>query len=897
MTLSSGARLGPYEILTPLGSGGMGEVYRARDTRLERMVAVKVLPAHLSSSPDARQRFEREARTISQLSHPHICGLFDVGREGETDYLVMELLEGEILTDRLARGPLPQDQTLRYGSEIADALEKAHRHGIVHRDLKPGNVMLTKAGVKLLDFGLAKAMTAPVAPSGETSLPTMMGTANNLTQQGTILGTFQYMSPEQLEGKEADARADIFALGCVLYEMATGKKAFSGSSQASLISSIMKEEPQPVSTVQPMTPPALDRVIKTCLAKDPEERWQSAGDVAKELRWIAEGSAAGVASPAAVSTRRSRRERLAWTVAALAVAAAAAGWLGPLRRRTVAATDGVSRASLLLPERISLKTAVISPDGRRVAFSGEDASGRVQLWIRPLDSYSATPLAGTDGAIFPFWSPDGRFIGFFADKKLKRIESSGGSPLSLRDVDGVGGAWSPGGDILFEAASGPIYRIPATGGQPTAITRVDASRHETSHRYPFFLPDGRHFLYIALNASGNPRDSANRIWVGSVDGGAAKPLIPAGFNPQYSEGYLLFMRGGSNVGGSLLAQPFDPDRLETSGEPVTVAEQVRPYPDYLGYAIFSVSRTGTLLFDGSRFQSRLAWFDRSGKLTEYLGEPATHFSPAISPDGSRIAFDVDDPGSSTTQIWIADVSRGVRTRLTSGPGSNAGAVWSPDGSRIAFQSDRKHQAGLYTRAATGGGTEQALIDTDNQSIPQAWSKDGRFIAYMDREGAGNRSMQISGASTGGPPQTFVIAPRSPNDYGSARISPDDRWIAYDLDESGRREVYAVSFPGGEGRVQISSNGGFGAKWTRHGAEILYNGFDGKIMSVPMEAKGGLRAGTPRALFQLPDGASLPGNWDVSLDGERFLVNVPVVASSAIPLNVVFHWAAGLAREK
>ena len=888
MSLAAGTRLGPYEIQAPVGAGGMGEVYRARDTRLGRSVAIKVLPTQLSQNPELRERFEREARTISSLSHPHICALYDVGREDETEFLVMELLEGETLSTRLAKGPLPSEQTLRYGAEIADALDKAHRQGIVHRDLKPGNIMLTRSGVKLLDFGLAKVFEPPARQGALTALPTVAGTSP-LTQEGTILGTFQYMAPEQVEGKESDARADIFALGAVLYEMATGRKAFSGATQASLISSILRDEPPPISQVVPMTPPALDRVVRTCLAKDPEDRWQSAGDVAKELRWIAEGSAAGVAAPPATTSRRRIREKLAWAIAVLAVATAA--WLGVSRsRRGETAPKRLLRTSVLLPERVFLNNAVISPDGNRLVFGGRDSAGRVQLWIRSLDSYTSTPLAGTDGGVLPFWSPDGRFIAFFADKKLKRIEASGGSPLVLYDIDGLGGAWAPNGDIVFTGPSGPVLRLPASGSKAEPVTKVDASRGETGHRYPFFLPDGRHFLYLAMNLAGPRNDPANRLWVGSLDGAPAKPLIPANFNAQYADGHLLFVRGG-DFGGSLLAQPFDSLRLTTSGQPVTVAEQLALYGDFLGFGDYSVSQSGTLVFDGSQLLRRLEWYDRTGKQTGVFGEPAAYFGARISPDDSRIAVGVYDSGTQTTQIWVGDVTRGVRTRLTSGPGSNGGPVWSPDGSKIAFQTDRKHQADVYIRPADGSGAEEGITDEDGQRIPTDWSKDGQIV-FLDREAAGGRLEQLSVIPVASPRKPLTLLPRAANDFGfSVRLSPDGRWLVYDLDESGRSEVYVVSFPDGKGKLQISNNGGLAPKWTRGGKEIVYNSFDGKLMSVPIDTSRGLRAGTPTQLFQLPEGAGF--GWDVGSDGERFLVNAPVIKSSSVPLSVVVDWTAGL----
>jgi Tol biopolymer transport system component len=650
----------------------------------------------------------------------------------------------------------------------------------------------------------------------------------------------------------------------------------------------MASEPAPLSQLAPLTPPALERVVRSCLAKDPDERWQSAHDVAAELRWIAEaGSQAG--APAPVVSRRRNRERVAWALAAAALAVAA--WLGFVGVRPAPATRTL-RTNILLPEKLQLNNAVISPDGSRLVFSGIDSTGRTQLWVRPLDAYTATPLAGTEGAVLPFWSQDGRSVGFFADKKLKRVEAAGGAPITLYDVDvGVGGAWAPNGDILFAPPAGPIYRLPAGGGRAEPATTLDASRGETAHRYPFFLPDGRHFLYLALNVAGNSRDPANRIWVGSLEGAPAKPLIPANFNAQYADGYLLFVRGG-DAGGSLLAQPFDPVSLETRGDPVIVADQVSLYGAYLGFGAYSVSHNGTLVFDAFRLLTRLEWFDRTGRSTGSFGDAGAYFAPRISPDGTHIAFDEYDIGTQTTQVWLGDVSRGVKTRLTSAPGSNSGAVWSPDGSRIAFQSDRKHQADVYVRSVAGGA-EEAITDEDSQKIPIHWSRDGRFLSVFDREGAGSRRIQLAVMPLSGGRELFVVVPRVPDLLGGGRFSPDARFLVYDTNETGRSEIYVVSFPEGQGRVQISNAGGVEAKWSRGGREILYTAFDGKVMSVEIDTSRGLRAGTPRPLFQLPEGTGF--GWDVTADGERFLLNVPVIKSSAVPLSVVVSWAADLKR--
>ena len=887
MPLSAGFRLGPYEILAPLGAGGMGEVYRARDTRLERTVAIKVLPQHLSSSPEKRQRFGREAKTISQLSHPHICALHDVGREGNVDFLVMEYLEGETLSDRLAKGPLPLEQTLRYGIEIADALDKAHRQGIVHRDLKPGNVMLTKSGVKLLDFGLAKAIAPITKLSGLTALPTMAGSPN-LTQEGTILGTFQYMAPEQLEGKEADARTDIFALGAVLYEMATGKKAFSGATQASLISAILRDDPQPVSQVQPMSPPALDRVVKGCLAKDPEDRLQSAHDVASELKWIAEGSAAGVAAPAAVVSKRKSRERLVWigfAVASIAVAV----WLAMSHRAKPPAPDNVFRASILLPEKVAFRSMAISPEGTRLVFSAWDQSGKALLWVRPFDSFRSQPLAGTENAVLPFWSPDSRYIAFFADGKLKRIEASGGSALALADVEGVGGAWAPSGDILFAAPTGPIFKLPASGGKAIPVTRLDETRHETSHRYPFFLPDGRHFIFTAFNLAGNPEDEANKLHVGSIDGAENKTLMPGASNAKYSEGYLLLMRGGQNT-GSLVAHAFDVDRLEVRGAPFTVAEVISGNREYYNLASFSVSGNGVLIYDSALLSTRLEWLDRTGRLVGRFGEEGRYDNPRISADGTRIAFALYDAGLNRNQIWIGDLGRGVQTKLTSGPSENERPVFSPDGSRIAFSSSRKHQADLYLRGVSGSSAEEALSDEPGQRYPEDWSRDGSFLLYFEREATGNRRPRISVLPMAGDRKPFVLYRSGSLALFGGRFSPDTRWVAFWGDESGRPEVYAVSFPDGKRKVQISNGGGSRPKWRADGKEIFYRSPNERLMAVDVQPGAELKVGTPRALFDMPGGAS---DFDVTTDGQRFLVNVPVVESNAQPLNFVLHWTGGL----
>jgi len=880
VALPTGSKLGPYEIVAPIGAGGMGEVYRARDTRLERTVAVKVLPSHLSASAEVRQRFEREAKTISQLSHPHICALYDVGNQDGVEYLVMEFLEGETLAQRLLNGSLPAEQTLRYGMEIADALDKAHRQGIVHRDLKPGNMMLTKSGVKLLDFGLAKAV-APAAVSGSSHsvLPTQAG--SNLTQEGTILGTFQYMAPEQLEGREADARTDIFAFGAVLYEMATGRKAFSGRSQASLISSIMKEEPAPISTLSPMTPPALDRVVKTCLAKDPEDRFQTAHDVRLELQWVAEGgSQAGV--PAPVAARRKTREAIAWAGFAAAALAAAALAVGYARRAPK--PQQAYRSALLPPEKAAaVLFPALSPDGSHVVF-GVRAEGKIALWERALATTEARPLAGTEGGLLPFWSPDGRSIGFFADKKLKRMEIAGGPALTICDADGMGGTWNAAGVILFGIPSGPIQRVAASGGTPSPVTRLDASRHETTHRYPSFLPDGRHFLYYAANLAGAPQDPANLIRAGSLDSRDDRPLVPAYSNTLYASGHLLYVRDGN-----LLAQRFDPKGLALSDEVAPVAQNVGQFGPFLNFANFSTSDNGVLVYgEATPPSSRLTWFDRDGKKVGIAGESAPYVGVfRLSPDGTKIAETLWDPTTRKSDLWIQELARGARTRLTSDGSNNVGPAWSPDGSRIAFMSDRKHQGALYVKEAAGGG-EQPVFEAAGQTTVADWSPDGRQLAIENREPAGERKVALSFLPLEGESKPKPYLQRGA-EMGTSRFSPDGRWLAYTSLDSGAWEVYVAPLPGPGGRRQVSTAGGNQPRWRRDGRELFFLA-GRKIMAVEIRTEPTFEAGAPKVLFD-PGPLGTPAGYEVAADGQRFLVAVSDARETAPPFALVVNWPA------
>ncbi|MDQ5858350.1 MAG: protein kinase [Acidobacteriota bacterium] len=893
MPLTPGSRLGPYEVVAPIGAGGMGEVYRARDTRLDRDVAVKVLPPHLSASEEGRQRFEREARTISQLSHPHICALYDVGRDGETDYLVMELLEGETLSDRLAKGALPTDAVLRFGIEIADALDKAHRQGIVHRDLKPGNVMLTRSGVKLLDFGLAKAIAPLNRDSGLTTTPTLVGSASpNLTQEGSILGTFQYMAPEQLEGKEADARTDIFAFGAVLYEMATGRKAFAGSSQASLISNIMKEEPAPISTIQPMTPPALDRVVRTCLAKDPEDRFQTAHDAKLQIQWVAEGgSQAG--APAVVTARRKSRERLAWAVATVAVLAAALAAFGYLRRAPAEARP--MRSSLLPPEKTSFDFAAanigslsISPDGRRVTFVAKGEDGKSLLWLRSLEELTARPLAGTEGANWPFWSPDSRFVAFFADKKLKKIDVAGAPPLTLCDApNGRSGSWSRDDVILFSPDSiTTIHRVSAGGGAATPVTKLDESRSETTHRWATFLPDGRHFLYMAGTHAAGTKSEANAIYLAELGSNERKLLLQARSNVVYASGHLLYV-----LERTLLAHPFDAKRLRLTGNPVPVADTVL-YGAGFFRAAFSASDDGVLVYGAGSADSRtrLQWHDRAGKPAgEPVGEPAEYESIAISPDGGRVATTITDPGTGTPDVWLFDLSRGVKTRLTFGPTPSGFPIWSPDGARIAYtRVEKQLQMGIFVKSSSGAGGEEALLHADGQAGAASWSSDGRFLALdLFRAGTTTQS-DIWILPLFGDRKAYAFLATAADETGP-HFSPDGRWLLYASDESGRDEVYVAPFPGPGGKWQVSTGGALGGEWVKGGREIFYITEDGAAMSVEVKADAsGFEAGVPKLLFR-----STSTQGDLTADGERFLLAVRPDGAQSSSVMLVANWPAGL----
>jgi eukaryotic-like serine/threonine-protein kinase len=896
MSLTSGTRLGPYEIVAPIGAGGMGEVYRARDTRLERTVAVKVLPPHLSSSPESRQRFEREARTISQLSHPHICALYDVGREGETEYLVMEYLEGETLADRLARGPLPIEQVLRYGCEIADALDKAHRQGVVHRDLKPGNVMLTKSGVKLLDFGLAKVLERsldatgrgqaaagqhPMAGINLTSVPTVMGSPS-LTQHGTILGTLQYMAPEQLEGKEADARTDVFALGAVLYEMATGAKAFAGASQASLIGAILRDHPRPISDVVPLTPAALDRIVRTCLAKDPEDRWQTARDVSRQLKEIEkEPHAAVVTVP---PPRRSRWWAVPWALTLVALALAA------LSGRTAwnkSAPGGVVRAYINPPPGTEFHfldansgTPAVSPDGTRVAFSARNRDDDIQLWVRPLDSLEAFLIRGSSGAVFPFWSPDSRSLGFFVPGKLKVVEASpSASPVALAEVDEPrGGSWGPDETILYSPGyHHAIRRIPATGGPPTAVTEA---RLPELHRWPTFLPDGRRFLY---NVRVQGQENAV-IYGGSFGSKERREVLREHTDTLYvAPGYILFRRAGRLMAGRL-----DVERLAIVGEPVELLESIDFLPP-TGKTAFGASENVLAYSPRSDDRmSRLAWFDRTGREVGQVGLPGMYVSPRLSPDGRQLAVAVMEELAIPPDIWVFDTRLGTGTRSPQ-PFPDLNPIFSADGRRIFFGNTSGGHWNIYARDLSGAAKPARLLPPTPPRWPRDVSPDGSVLLYREFSAATRGDLKILSLA-GDPSPRDLIASTFEEDQGA--FSPDGRRVAYVSDESGRKEVFVVSYPDPSHRIRISSDGGIQPRWSRDGRELFFVSKSTTMMSVPFDPSTGAPTGPPARLFDAPIsyafGSHVPLKYDVAPDG-RFLITVRASKEPPPPLIVVLNW--------
>jgi Tol biopolymer transport system component len=877
----------------------MGEVYRARDTRLNRTVAVKILPAHLSQKADARERFDREARAISSLNHPNICHLYDVGSQDGTSFLVMEYLEGQTLADRLCRGPLPLDQVLRFGGEICDGLQTAHRSGVLHRDLKPGNIMLTKTGAKLMDFGLAKPIL-PAQPPSSALTKTLSTPGHPLTADGMIVGTFQYMSPEQLEGKEADARSDIFALGAVLYEMVTGKRAFQGKTAASTIAAILASEPQPISSLQPTSPLALDRVVKTCLAKDPDERFQSVHDLKLQLQWI--GSAE--LQPDA-GTRKVwwRSPKLAWLVSGLLLAALAWLLLGRFAQPTP--SSAVIRAQILPPEDaqffspdIEGGVPAISPDGKQIVVVVRDAKGTVMLWLRPVDSDRIHPLAGTEGAGHPFWSPDSHTIGFFADRKLKRIDDNAGDLRTLCDVGlaARGGAWSRDGVILFTPnVSDPLYRVSANGGTPVMATEIDSNLLEQSHRWPQFLPDGKYYIFFVRSLD----KEKTGIYAGSLDSKRHRFLLHTGYEAVYVlPGYLLYM-----LEQTLVAQAFDAQKMQLKGEPVPMLD----HPAIVGGnsdSMFSASHTGELLYYPSGAGAlgwSLVWHDRTGKTLETLPPRDFFAAPAVSPDATKVAVGVFDASWWTPDVWILDLVRGTKTRFTFGPGGSSSPVWLPDGKGIIYSSysaNTKGESHIYRKDLNGKNPEPLPESEGWIEVPRSICHDGRYLGYWRSSRDKGRRQEIWILPLSGDHKPFPLV-QSQFDVGDPMFSPDCKWVAYTSQDPNQPEVYVTSFPDGARRQQVSTGGGVSPRWREDGKELFFFAAQNAyLMAVNVEGAGQeLKLGTPHALFPIRGIGWRLGVYDVAPDGQRFLTNGDAEPSNRVPLTLVVNWDAQLKKHE
>jgi Tol biopolymer transport system component len=880
-SLSPSTRLGPYEITAPLGAGGMGEVYRARDTRLDREVAIKLLPPQLAADPQFRARFEREAKSVSALNHPHICTLHDLGSATvggeELHYLVLELIDGESLAQRLAKGPLPVEDVLRYGVQVASALDAAHRQSIVHRDLKPGNVMITKTGAKLLDFGLARSSDGKGVVEAISSLNTV---DKPLTEQGTIVGTFQYMAPEQLEGQAADARTDIFALGALLFEMATGRKAFEGKSRTSLIAAIVSSQPPAISSVQAMTPPALDHVVRKCLEKDPDDRWQSARDVTAELRWIAEGGSR-VGLPGIISTRRRVREGLAWgafAVASLAALGFAVAWAhrapqpAPVVRFQIPNPDGV----------IDVGPPVISPDGRVIAFDATDVAGKREIWVRPLDAIESRPLAGTEGALRPIWSPDSRGVAFMSGGKLRRVAVSGGPAQTVADApNGADGTWGPQGVILFDGRTNdPVWKVDAAGGVAKPVVTPDPAKGIMGAGWPAFLPGGRHFLYQTTAA--NPDDTT--LMVGALEGTESKPLLKTTSQVVYAPpGYLLFVRDRT-----LVAQPFDPRKQEIRGEPIPLGEGLGL--DNVGLASISASATGVLAYrPGQGARRRLLWMDRSGKETPALKEEREYGDTWLSPDNRRLVFGAEEAGGKG-DLWIQDFDRGTTTRFTFGPERAFDPVWSPDGRRIVFSTQRKNRD-LYVKDAAGTGDAELLLESDEDKFVTDWSRDGAYVIFTSR--GLDTGFDLWALPMTGDRKPFPLR-KTKFGESNASVSPDGRFLAFQSNESGRVEVYVQEFPAAKSKWQVSPDGGREPFWRADGRELYYRAPDAKLMAVPVEKSATFTAGTPHALFQARFAlATVRGLYRPAPDGQRFLTLAPLGRGAMQPATVILNWTSAI----
>ena len=885
-----GRTLSHYKIVDKLGSGGMGEVYLAEDTELDRKIALKVLPPDLAESEERRVRFKREAKALAALNHPNIVTVFSVEEADGVHFITMELVRGKTFSELLPKRGMPLNKFFDIAIPLADAVAAAHQEGITHRDLKLDNVMVGDDGrVKILDFGLAKLMPQPREAASEIT------TMTKGTREGVIVGSVAYMSPEQAEGKTVDHRTDIFSIGIMFYEMVTGQRPFRGDSPAAVLSSILRHDPPRVSELAPTKPRQLARIVKKCLAKEPARRYQNALDIRNDLEALKEeldsAETESFEAPSARLGERGRRvrERIAWALSAVFVASLLAVVSHFSRNRDELIRFQLERPG---PETVGWGgIPAVSPDGKRVAFTGQDDAGSQVLWIRALDSLAARALPGTEGATRPFWSPEGNFIGFFAGGKLKKIAANGGPIETIGDAGDLGGTWNREGDIVFANGNRvPLYRISAAGGVSEPITTLDTSRGENSHRHPQFLPDGRHFLYLAR--SSQPEHTA--IYVGSLDSNDVKRVMTAQTNAFYSPpGYLLFVRDGT-----LFAQPFDADERLLSGTAHLVAEGLS-YTATSASARFGISANGRVLtfVEGSTANLQLGWFDRKGELLGRVGPPGEYIQPRISPDGKRIAVSQPDPRTGNRDLWLMEVSQGIPSRFTLDAANDWCPVWSPDGREVLFSSDPGGVSCLFTKAASGADDSKLLHCTDSPMFVQDWSSDGRLVVYTS---AGDLFLwSIEGE---GEPE-FIVAAEFRG--GAAEFSPDANWIAYTSDESGQWEVWVRSIPLGSkgvasnsaGKRQVSSSGGTDPRWRGDGKELFYLAPDNSLMVVETGRTGTFVPTAPKVLFRSrATGTAWAGArqiYDVAADGERFLIVAPAAGAAQSRLTVVVNWAAGL----
>jgi serine/threonine protein kinase len=879
-------KISHYEVVEKIGAGGMGEVFRARDTKLGRDVALKILPETFARDAERLGRFEREARLLASLNHPHIASIHGLEHADSTHFLVLELVDGEDLSKRIAYGAIPVEETVRIARQIAEALEAAHEQGVVHRDLKPGNVVADAEGnVKVLDFGLAKAFDTDASDVTEMSKsPTIM---TGSTVQGVILGTAAYMSPEQARGKRVDKRSDIFAFGCVLFEMLTGKRCFTGETVSDTLASILARDPA-WDEIPAQTPSALKRLLRRCLEKDPKQRLRDIGEARVAIDAIVTGKVDEESSPVTLEPPPRRRTPwVPWAVAAgLAVVALVTG---ASYLRKPAADARVVRAFIPPAENSPFELsslhpgpAAVSPDGTRIVYSARGEKGIAVLWIRYLNQTQARSFPGTEGAGYPFWSPDGKSIGFIADGKLKRVDAAGGPPLTLCDAPvGKGGTWNQEDIILFAPSfNGPIHRVAAAGGASEAVTEVDSDQGQNSHRFPHFLPDGRNYLYFARAAAAMGGDgTGSAVYIASLDGEPARELFRCQSQAIYASGYLLFLRESA-----LMAWPFDPNRREFTGDAFPIVDHVNFLPG-ASRAIFDASSNGVLVYlaGAATPGGQIEWVDRTGETISTLGDRATYSAPRISPDGTKIAVEVTDPRNATWDIWVYDDSRGVRTRFTFGPSAlNGSPVWSPDASQLAYRSDRGVKANLYLKSFAGSATEELILDTDHPKDPVDWSSDGKYILYTEYTNETKGDVWALPTSGEGEPFPFL---QSEFIEMHAHFSPNGKWVAYASDESGRFEVYVAPFPGPGRKWQISSAGGLDPRWRNDGRELFFQSTSNQILSAELEyADAMLIVGADESLFDFAGG----GEYDVAGDGQRILI-VRDYDKVTTPLTLVLNW--------